>query len=736
MLLSAAVAADPAAGLGTGVTMSFMNPIFLAALAAVAIPIIVHMLSRRRVPVVYFSSLRFLKPSDRRSMRRINLRRLFLLVLRTMGVALVVLAFSRPVVKGGLAALFPGGGALSGCVLVDRSYSMGVDEEEGSLFGRAKRSVLEILEGFTNEDDVTLILFDSGQELYYRGRGDARAAGGLLEGAGLSWSTTDLRAAVGTGLDALRRSGRGIRELYIVSDFQRSAITAHVGRDRSSAGTVSGEETGEDPSRGKRQEMPFRAYLVPIYAEEVQNVSIEQVKTPRVTLHQGELASLEVLIRNGSRKVQARFPVEVYLDGRRILEREIELEPAAVTRESFMFPVERSGWIRGEVRKRSDRLRADDIRYFTLRVIDRVRVLLLADERAMYLEQAMCPEGADGDIELVRKRWRDLTSRDLEAADVLLLGPGDGPFRRDITLIERFVAGGGRAVVLILPELADAIRTMSRHPLSIRIEETGAGFVSLDRPLSPPDILAPLDDDDLEAITRLRFRRFAAVAGVAPGDVLLRFATGSPFLWKEERGAGSYIFCAIDPTPEAGDLVLSPYFLPILQQAVLAGGSQAGPGDEKGVGESIVWDGGRTGGVRYELPGEGSGGGPRIGVPSLSGVGGTGSGAGAERIVIPPAGVPGFAILYGDADTIGVFAVNVECGAESDLFPASGDEAADSLGLEHFVVAGEGVPLSETVRSAREGREITLVLVCAAIAVFVAESVLSQRRYEGDEGVG
>mgnify|MGYP001050245299 CR=1 FL=1 len=72
--------------------MNFLNPLFLALLAAAAIPLVIHLFSRRKVREVRFSTLRFLALSDRRSMRRINLRRLILLALRMAAIALIALA--------------------------------------------------------------------------------------------------------------------------------------------------------------------------------------------------------------------------------------------------------------------------------------------------------------------------------------------------------------------------------------------------------------------------------------------------------------------------------------------------------------------------------------------------------------------------------------------------------------------------------------------------------------------
>ena len=708
--------------------MSFLNPLFLAALAAVAIPLVVHMLSRRRVPVFYFSSLRFLRTSDRRSMKRVSLRRILLMLLRMAGVALLALAFARPVVRGDFASLFPGSGSRAGCILLDRSYSMGVEAEEGTLFEEAKGKVREILERFAPEDEVTLILFDSGQERLYQGGGDGGVIGLFLNEAPLSYGTTDLRRAVLAGLDALRESRRESRELYIVSDFQRSSLA---GRKSAEPNPQTG---GVGPAAaGRGAPIPVTAYLVRVGEESPRNAAIESVAAPGVTMHKGEIATIQLLL--ASEGGDERVTVELHLDGRRILEKELETGPSRHDRAEFSFPVERSGWLRGEVRKHSDRLQADDRRFFALRVVERVPVLLVADERALYIEQALRPEGADSDIALELKKYAELTSDDLDRADVIVLGPGRGPRRPDMTIIERFVTGGGKAIVLLLPELEDAALALSGHPLSVDWRESGDGFVTIERPVAAPYFLKPLGTEAAEAITKLRFRRSAFVAGVPGEEALLLFSNGSPFMWEEERGAGSILFCAIDPVPEAGDLVLSPYFLPIVQQAVLVTGRTAA---ETGtlIGESIRWRGRVKGEARYEIPNRGMDGGRAIGLPMAKIAEGAEGGGRIEELLLPGAESPGFVTLTGDTDTIAVFAVNPDCRLESDLAAATGDEVADSLDLDHYVVVGAGASISRAVTTGREGREITLQFAVAAILMFVVESAVAQKRYEGGEGVG
>ena len=168
--------------------MNLLNPAFLFALAAAALPLLIHLFSRRRVPEFPFSSLRFLRRSDRRSMRRVSLRRLLLLALRTAAIVIVVLAFARPVVRGRLAALIPADMPRLVVVLLDRSYSMGVRESGGTVFDRAREAVFEILEGLDARDEAVVVLFDEAPErIAAAERAGWAAARQALSGARPSW---------------------------------------------------------------------------------------------------------------------------------------------------------------------------------------------------------------------------------------------------------------------------------------------------------------------------------------------------------------------------------------------------------------------------------------------------------------------------------------------------------------------------------------------------------------------
>ena len=104
--------------------MSFLNPLFLFGLLAAAIPVVIHLFTRRRPRERPFPSLEFLAEVNQSEIRRLRLKQWLLLLLRTLAVAAIALAMARPALRG--AGARSGTGAATTVVaLVDVSGSMG-----------------------------------------------------------------------------------------------------------------------------------------------------------------------------------------------------------------------------------------------------------------------------------------------------------------------------------------------------------------------------------------------------------------------------------------------------------------------------------------------------------------------------------------------------------------------------------------------------------------------------------
>ena len=137
--------------------MSFLAPLFLAGLTALAVPVIIHLINRERREVVPFPSLMFLQRIPYRSVRRQKLRHILLLVLRCLALAIVVMAFARPFVRRDTPLRAAASGARELVVLIDRSYSMGA----GDHWSRAQAAARRAISGLGPTDRATLVAFDN-----------------------------------------------------------------------------------------------------------------------------------------------------------------------------------------------------------------------------------------------------------------------------------------------------------------------------------------------------------------------------------------------------------------------------------------------------------------------------------------------------------------------------------------------------------------------------------------------
>ena len=93
---------------------TFTNLALLGGLAAIAAPILIHLLLKRKSQRMKFSTVQFFLKQDEQSMRKRKLRNLLLLATRVLLFALIVLAFARPFLPGGEAAPKAGGSAATG----------------------------------------------------------------------------------------------------------------------------------------------------------------------------------------------------------------------------------------------------------------------------------------------------------------------------------------------------------------------------------------------------------------------------------------------------------------------------------------------------------------------------------------------------------------------------------------------------------------------------------------------
>jgi len=389
----------------------FLSPFFLFAIAAAAIPVVLHLLKREPEPRVKFSAVALLRqaPVERSSTRR--LRQIVLLMLRVAALILLALAFARP--------FFPSPAAAAArnatIVLLDTSYSMSAP----GRFARAQQLARDAVNRAPAGDDVGVVTFADRAELVAPPSSGRAAALAAIDSA-----------AAGAGgtryLEAVNAAGRALGgrhgTVVVVTDLQAGGWDA-----------------------GDHATVPESARV------EVRDVGALPDNLAVVGLR-SDGDRVVVTVRNDSQRAR-EATVRLTVDGRAVGGRSASIPPNAAGDVVF------SGITGGEaaaVVDDRDGLQPDNVRYARLTGASRGAVLVVTatgdlDRDAFYVHQALVAGGADrvvpGVIGAAGSQLGSWTSARMAGFGSVLLLSTRGLERRGRELIASHVAAGGGLLI-------------------------------------------------------------------------------------------------------------------------------------------------------------------------------------------------------------------------------------------------------------------------------------------------
>lgn len=542
---------------------TFLNALFLAGIAAGIVPIIIHLLSRRRLKRIEFSDLRFLAPLNQQRMRSLNLRRLLLLALRVAIVVFTALAMARPSVRGGFSNLVPTQSRSSVMLLFDTSYSMRAEGEDGTALDEAKAVALRLLDVLERGDQANLMTTDDApRPAFDTAVHDLALVRRRVEDLQPGHGRADWSAALGAGLRTLAATTEANRELYVLSDF--------AGIDLDSLRADLSEEQRD-----------IRITLVPVRVESFVNVSLDEVQVPPGAVLLDDPVRVGVTVRNHAADAPADCALQVELGGQPKGEASLRLGAAAVRTHDFTLVATQAEATAGVVRKRVDRLPEDDVRYFVLPVLARLRVLLVTGPGpagdaggSFFVSRALAPARAGrSPLELSEVESSRFSSRDLAGVQVVVVSSDALLGQAQAQVLGDFVGEGGGLLLLSgQRRTAEATNRQLLERLGearLRgIVQSEQGYVNLSD-LRPTGILAGFEEAELRALEGVKFTRYAEIAAGAETRSVLRFSGGAPALVEGNHGNGKYMLLGFDAALDGSDVAVSPMFLPLLHRGVV-----------------------------------------------------------------------------------------------------------------------------------------------------------------------
>ncbi len=547
--------------------MSFLAPALLAALAAIAIPIVVHLVQRDRRRVVEFPSLMFLRKIPNQTVKRRAIRHWPLLLLRVAAFVLLALAFARPFQRGGGAAA-AAGAAREVVVLVDRSASMG----HGGVWARAQEAATRAVGGLGPGDRGTIAFFDDDVEVAVRSATERAALSAAVSRAVPGAGATRYGPALRAGAGLLESSALPRRELILVSDFQQS---------------------GWDRSQDAQLPPGIQLTPAPVGDAAADNAAIVSLTFARQGGPGGEQITASARIANRSGSALADREVTIEVDGHREDTRRVSAEPQGIGAVEFTPFTLADKPARVTARLAPDTLPIDDTLHAVVAAGGRIPVLIIeasnpGPDASLYLARALAV-GRDPGFEASVAGVDRVSPEQVDAASVVILNDTRPPsgaagralearLRRGMGLL---VAAGDRTA---WPEGSpDLLPCVPGAPVDRSGTAGGAlGYVDYGHPVF--EIFAAPRSGDLTAARMFRYRTCPLAAGAT---VLARFDDGAPALVERRSGSGSVLVWTSSLDSYWNDLALRPVFVPLVHQAMRHLGRYAEAKAWRTVGETL-----------------------------------------------------------------------------------------------------------------------------------------------------
>jgi hypothetical protein len=674
--------------------VSFLNPLFLLGVAALAAPVLVHLVRRTRARKVQFPALVFVRQIPQRTIRRRTLHNLFLLLLRCLAILLIVLAFTRPFFSGGSAAKETGTNGAT-VILIDTSLSM----RRNQFFADAQQRAEGVVDDARTGDQLAVLGFDKRYVVLNRFSADKDQLRAGIRSIEAGWDGTDYEQAL-RGAESLLNETKtgGRRKIVLISDFHAAGWNpATASFKLGNATELQTIDVGGNNSES--------------------NVAVTNVEARGVVFGQKYLENLAVHVNNFSDTPRDRVQISFQINDQTVDKREISLGSRDSRIIEFTNFNLAEGANRCAIEISSGDFAPDNHFYFTLKRDVPAKGLIIEGASrgrsdSLYLESALTTNDALPYTFTLKTTGAVDPSGVAEYSLVILndAGPISAALAQGLT---KFVEAGGQLIIAIGPHtdvnsfnssLDKLSPVVLKEVVQTKANETVAiTEVKFDHPIF--EIFR--ESGRLSSAQVIGYARSEPQATAA---VLARFEDGSPTLVEWRKGKGRVLAFTTSLGPSWNDLPLTPAYLPFVHQMIKYAG-QREEGSWYGLGQTFMVKRDRGGAP------------PAIDTPSGARL--TETRSTAEGDVLVTAREPGFYRLRYSAQP-DFAAINID-GAEGDFTKLNFAEFV--AGVTGGAGNAEGGDASRNLSKEEvEGRQrIWWSLLLLALLLLLTESVLARR---------
>lgn len=708
----------------------FLNPSFLSALGLGALPILIHLIRRRRVKIVPWAAWDFLLQSRRKNRRKLRIEQLLLLALRVLIVCLAVLAFCRPLLRSVGLPLLAADARVHALIVLDNSYSMGYVHDGKTDFQRAQETADMLLTRVLKQgDSVSIVLLSSKPDALLREPSyNLETARERIRTARLSDAATDYGATAVLSASLMRDSTARTKEVYWITDSQKSGF----------------QEANQERDTAAWRDLTAQTRLtwINVAGSDRENLSLEAPTFSREMVTPQSPVRLETVVHNNSRTARNGLMLNLTVDGKTEGSTRVDVPAGGTARAAFVYLFARPGIHTGSIAlAQPDALPRDNAVPFAVKVRETLKVLIVdpkpgasnAQDEAFYLTTALAPvgatEGGSTAIQPTVQTGSKLTGTNLRAYDAVVITGMSEFTAEDRRVLEDFVRNGGGALLFPSPTTDVAKVNAALGGDALLLPATlGAKHVVPDEnalSLNPATIshpaLASFRDTNEINIGSAHFTTTYDLT-LPDGDdtvrVMCRYSGGQPAFVERRFGQGKLILAASTAGISGNNMPYKPAYVPMVHQLVAY--LAAGPTAQRNLrlGDALT--------ARFDVKESGK---PiRLTLPDGQTI--------LQKTVL---GADGVTLTYPETTQAGLYRLGFSGNEVADAFAVQlpSNEAnllsLDDAQVQAAVGAGKlqfargGQDIVSTIQRTRRGTEIWRTLVLLVVPLLFLESFLAMR---------
>lgn len=555
--------------------MSFLYPMMLAGLAAVSVPVIIHLLNKFRVKTTEWGAMKFLLDSVRKNEKRVKIEDLILLILRCLLVALAVFAFARPVLKALLAGGGDSGDPIAAIVLLDNSASMSRSAGASSLFDRAKKDINTWLDKQPTQSLAALYLVSNRTEPVIAKPGpDLGLFRKMLAEAETSDRGTDLAQGVRLAVESLKTVTGRPREIRIYTDGQ-------------AGGWLKSEEIQK--LAADNPDIRIRPVIVGEKTED--NLGIVALRADGGVVASRQPCRFHIEVANYGANPVENLKVTLAIDGGApagdvTISR---IEPGSTQAAAILISFPDPGPHSVVAAIPPDVFATDNKRSAAIDVVSQMNVLIVGennggppiDRDGFFVANALVPLSA----ELIPRHYLatvftspaelpgELANANNTATQAVFLcnpGPVSGAAAQSL---KSYVQGGGNLIVFPGPQTDVEAWKANAAFWDLLPAELAPATEEAASPLSWPangfthPVTALWNDSAQGSLAAVKFmRHFPLTLKKGSPRTIVQLSNGEPSVVEWSFGEGNVVLFNSTPTPEWNNLPLHPAFVPFLQR--------------------------------------------------------------------------------------------------------------------------------------------------------------------------